>query len=77
MARLTLRLPDSLHDTLTELAEREGVSINHFVVYALAQATAMEVAARQRAQFDAMRSRAPSERAEAALAQLLRERTPE
>lgn len=77
MARLTLRLPDSLHETLTELAEREGVSVNHLVVYALAKATAVEQAARQRAQFETMRARVPAERAEAALAQILAEREAE
>lgn len=77
MARLTVRLPDSLHDALAELANREGVSLNHFVVYALTQATAVDMAARQRQQFEAMRSRVPRERAEAALAQVLAERAPE
>lgn len=74
MARLTLRLPESLHDAIADLADREGVSVNHFVVYALTQATAAELASRQRAQFDELRTRVPDNDAEAALASLLAER---
>ena len=74
MARLTLRLPDSLHDALTALAEKEGVSLNHMVVYALTQATAGELAQRQRQQFDAMRARFSTARADDALDTLLAER---
>lgn len=35
MGRLTLRLPDTLHEQIASLAEEEGVSLNHFIVYAL------------------------------------------
>ena len=35
MSRLTLRLPDTLHQQLIHLAESEGVSLNQFIVYAL------------------------------------------
>ena len=35
MSRLTLRLPDSLHDQLRALAKHENVSINQYVVFAL------------------------------------------
>lgn len=75
MARLTLRLPESLHDAITSLAEREGVSVNHFVVYALTQATAAELATRQRAEFDRMLTRVSPDVAEAALSELLATRT--
>ena len=74
MARLTLRLPDSLRDAITTLADKEGVSLNHFVVYALTQAAATELVERQRQDFDAMKSRFPKDRAEAALDALLAER---
>ena len=40
MSRLTLRLPESLHSQLKEAAKREGVSLNQYVVFALAQKTA-------------------------------------
>jgi hypothetical protein len=35
MARFTLRLPDSLHDQVMEMAAQEGVSMNQYIVYAL------------------------------------------
>lgn len=35
MNRLTLRLPETLHQQLVGLAEEEGVSLNHYIVYAL------------------------------------------
>lgn len=35
MSRLTLRLPNTLHEQIRELAEYENISINQYVVYAL------------------------------------------
>ncbi len=35
MSRLTLRLPETLHQQLADLAEGEGVSLNQYIVYAL------------------------------------------
>jgi predicted HicB family RNase H-like nuclease len=35
MSRLTLRLPETLHQQLAHLAESEGVSLNQYIVYAL------------------------------------------
>ena len=35
MSRLTLRLPETLHQQLTHLAADEGVSLNQYIVYAL------------------------------------------
>jgi len=37
MSNITLRLPESLHNRLRELASREGVSMNQFVTLALAE----------------------------------------
>ena len=37
MSALSLRLPDSLHKHLKELASREGISINQFVATAVAE----------------------------------------
>jgi hypothetical protein len=37
MSTLSLRLPDSLHRQLKELAQRDGVSINQFVATAVAE----------------------------------------
>jgi len=41
MATISLRLPRSLHERVRELARREGVSINQFIVVALAEKTAV------------------------------------
>lgn len=35
MSRLTLRLPETLHQQLANLADGEGVSLNQYIVYAL------------------------------------------
>ena len=35
MSRLTLRLPETLHHQLKAQAQREGVSLNQYIVYAL------------------------------------------
>lgn len=35
MSRLTLRLPESLHQQLEALAQHEGISLNQYIVYAL------------------------------------------
>lgn len=44
MSRLTLRLPETLHQQLAQLAEGEGVSLNQYIVYALTrQATLAHV----------------------------------
>jgi hypothetical protein len=37
MSTLSLRLPESLHRQLKELARRDGVSINQFVTTAVAE----------------------------------------
>lgn len=37
MSTLSLRLPDSLHAKIREIASREGVSINQFVTLAAAE----------------------------------------
>ncbi len=47
MGRLTLRLPDTLHQQLALLAEEEGVSLNQLIVYALTRHVAWASSARQ------------------------------
>ncbi len=37
MSALSLRLPDSIHRHIKEIAEREGVSINEFISSAVAE----------------------------------------
>jgi uncharacterized protein (DUF1778 family) len=40
MSALSLRLPRSLHEQLRELAREEGISVNQFVVLAVAEKVA-------------------------------------
>jgi predicted HicB family RNase H-like nuclease len=63
MSRLTLRLPDSLHRQLEELASNEAVSLNQYIVYALTrqitlaytvQAVPEKAVAEQRATYTAL-----------------------
>ena len=63
MSRLTLRLPDSLHRQLEELASSEAVSLNQYIVYALTrqitlaytvQAVPEKAVAEQRASYAAL-----------------------
>ncbi len=35
MSRLTVRLPETLHHQLTNIAKSEGVSLNQYIVYLL------------------------------------------
>ncbi|MFH1464699.1 MAG: YlcI/YnfO family protein [Pseudomonadota bacterium] len=74
MARLTLRLPNSLHEAIARRADAEGVSINQLVVYALTRDLAVQSVEEQRARFEALRTRYPREEAEAALTELLADR---
>lgn len=41
MSTLSLRLPDSLHKRVRELAKREGISINQLISTALAEKMAV------------------------------------
>jgi predicted transcriptional regulator len=71
MSTLSLRLPDSLHRKVRELAERDDISINQFIAMAVAEKMASlltldyltERAARgNRAAFDAVLARVPARR---------------
>lgn len=37
MSTLSLRLPESIHDQVRQLVEREGISINQFITLAVAE----------------------------------------
>lgn len=39
MSTLSLRLPESLHDQIREMAQQDGISINQFIVSAIAEKT--------------------------------------
>jgi hypothetical protein len=79
MGRLTLRLPGTLHDQLADLAQREGVSLNQYIVYALTRQVTLtytvqtlpeQAVAEQRASFKALLQglgRASDEQIKAAL----------
>jgi len=65
MSRLTLRLPDTLHQQLEALARHEGISLNQYIVYALThqatlaytvQAVPEKAVAEQRAAYTALLS---------------------
>lgn len=71
MARVTLRLPDTLHETLVRRAQEEGVSMNQYLVYALTQVSAVADVDGQRRQFEALRQRFEPEVAKEALQSLL------
>jgi hypothetical protein len=67
MSALSLRLPESLHKRVRELAAREGISINQFVATAVAEkmsALLTEAYLEERAQ------RGSRERYQAALAEV-------
>ena len=40
MSALTIRIPESLHQNLKALAEREGITANQFIASAVAEKTA-------------------------------------
>ncbi len=71
MSRLTLRLPESLHQQLAREASREGVSLNHYIVYSLTRAVTASDLEQQRRTFHEMTNRYPQEEAEAALQEML------
>ncbi len=75
MSRLTLRLPESLHKTLAQQAQTEGISLNQMIVYLLTRMTTAVDLDEQRRVFEELRHRYPPEEAEAALSEILAART--
>lgn len=71
MSRLTVRLPDSLHRLLTDQADREGISLNHYIVYSLTRSVTAADLESQRKTFEELTRRYPPEEAEAALREFL------
>lgn len=76
MARLTVRLPESLHKELEAQAEREGVSLNQYIVFSLTRSSSVATIEVQRREFEALRSRFPEREAEDALRRVLADRAP-
>ena len=78
MSRVTLDLPEPLHQLLTEHAERVGISLQTLILYSLSRiftTSTAEDLAKQRATFEELLSRYPREDAEAALQDLLSRRS--
>ncbi len=74
MSAITVRLPESLHQAVREIARREGVSINQFIALAVAE----KVAALRTAEYlEARARRASRERFERALAKVADVEPPE
>ncbi len=67
MKTISLRLPDYLHRTLRDVARREGISINQFVMLAVAEKLA---ALATEEVLEARARRGSRERFEAALAKV-------
>ena len=76
MSRLTLRLPESLHQKLARQAKDEGVSLNQMIVYLLTRMTGGIDLEQQRQVFEGLLSRYPAAEAESALKKILAARTP-
>ena len=76
MSRLTLRLPESLHQNLVQQAKAEGVSLNQMIVYLLTRMTSGADLDEQRRVFEGLLHRYPAAEAETALQQILAARTP-
>lgn len=67
MSAISVRLPESLHEVVRELAERDNVSINQFITLALAE----KVSAMMTEDYLAERAKRGSrEKFEAALAEV-------
>ena len=76
MSRLTLRLPESLHQTLTDQAKTEGVSLNQLIVFLLTRMTTAMDLDEQRRVFEELSHRYSLEEAESALQEILAARAP-
>lgn len=74
MSQLTLDLPESLFRQLAEQAAREGISLQHYVVYSLTRVLTAVDLEKQKAVFGDLLSRYSEEQAEAALQDLLAHR---
>lgn len=74
MSRLTVRLPETLHRQLAEQARREGISLNHYIVFSLTRAVTVADLGAQREAFERLTRRYPPEEAEEALREMLQAR---
>jgi hypothetical protein len=75
MSRLTLRLPETLHRTLAQQAQDEGVSLNQLIVYLLTRVSTAFDLGEQRRGFEELLQKYPQEEAEHALQEILAARS--
>ena len=74
MSNVTLEIPESLREELERQAEREGVSLQHYIVYSLTRLVTASDLEAQRIAFEKLTTRYPQEQAEEALQNLLASR---
>ena len=74
MSQLTLDLPESLRLELERQAEKEGVPLQHYIVYSLTRFITASDLMSQKITFEEMTTRYPQDQAEAALQDLLSSR---
>ena len=73
MTALTIRLPNSVHESIKELARKDGISVNQFIASAAAEKMASfqtleylrrEAALGKREDFEAILKRVPADAAQ-------------
>ena len=74
MNQVQLEIPETLHRQLEERAQREGVSLQDYIVDSLARVVTVPDLAEQRAAFQRLLTRYPQEEAESALREILASR---
>jgi hypothetical protein len=74
VSQVQLDLPESLYRQLKERAQREGISLQEYILYSLTRVTTVPDLAEQRASFEEMLNRYPQGQAEASLQDLLSSR---
>jgi hypothetical protein len=74
VSQITLDLPESLRTELERQAEREGVGLQHYIVYLLTRFLTPAYMAAQRAAFVELATRYPQDQAEVSLRDLLSSR---
>ena len=74
MSQVQLQLPESLQRELEERAQKEGVSLQEYIIYSLTRVMTIPDLMEQKAAFEEMLTRYPQDKAEAALQDLLSSR---
>lgn len=74
MNQVQLEIPETLHRQLEERAQREGVSLQAYIVESLARVVTIPDLTEQRAAFENLLNRYPQEETESALREILASR---